>query len=98
MIPTRETYRGTSSSWRDTLKVSKQNRQSESPSRLRHAPCTLGTQLVVRGPQDAYPETQRTDTQKESQHSDCTNWMWCQSLNCTSPPSPETIARLHGQS
>src|SRR2546426_2481858 len=98
MILTREMYCDTSPSWPEPLKVSKQNQQNENPSKLRPAPCTPETQLVVRVPQDAYPEKPRPDTKQESLHSDCAKWMWCQSRNCISPPFPETIARLHGQS
>src|SRR5260370_22400841 len=98
MILTREIHCDTSPSLPELLKVSAQNQQNESPSKLRHAPCTPETQRVALVLQDAYPETPRPDTKQESRHSDCANWMWCRSRSGISPPFPETTARLHGQS
>src|SRR2546425_12805455 len=98
MILTREMYCDTSPSWPEPLKASKQNRRNESPSKLRPAPRTPETQLVVRAPQDAYPGIPRPDTKQGRLHSDCAIWMLCQSGNWISPPCPKTIARLQGQS
>src|SRR5437879_7642336 len=94
MILSRERYCDTSPSLPEPLKVSKQNPQNESPSKLRHAPCTPETRRVVRGLLDAYREKPRPDTKQESRHSDCASRMWCHSGTCISPRFPETIARL----
>src|SRR5260370_940158 len=97
-IPTRGRCCDTSPSLPGTPKGSTQNRQSETPSRLHRAPCTSETQRVVRGLQDACPKNPPPGTGKDSPRSNSASWMWCQTENCTSPPSPETIVRPHARS
>src|SRR5207247_4426437 len=98
MIRSREICCDTSPSSPDTLKVSKQNRQSESPTRLRHVPYMPERQCAAQLLQDACPGKPLPHTWKESLDSDCSNSMWCQSRNCISLPFAETIAPLHVQS